>query len=196
MRQITTMTLAALLSAGTALAQDFNAGMAALERGDFAAALTEMRPLAEAGDAAAQFYLGNMYFMGDGLPQDYAEAVRLYRLAADQGMAQAQTRLGFLYDQGEFVSLDDTEAVRWYRLAADQGYASAHTLLGLMYLNGEGVRQDYIAAHMWHNIGCALGSQIGCEAREMVAVKMPTADISEAQRRARACIESNYEDCD
>ena len=43
------------------MAQDFDAGLEAANRGDFAAALKEWRPLAEAGDALAQFNLGNMY---------------------------------------------------------------------------------------------------------------------------------------
>lgn len=50
-------------------------GLRAAQEGDFATALKEWTPLAEQGDAAAQFNLGLMYATGQGVPQDDAEAV-------------------------------------------------------------------------------------------------------------------------
>ena len=79
---------------------DFDAGLAAYERDDYATALREWRPLAEQGDADAQFGLGLMYHDGDGVPQDGAEAVRWFRLAAGQGDAHAQLFLGQMYRDG------------------------------------------------------------------------------------------------
>ena len=66
---------------------DLDTGLAAYERGDYATALRELKPLAENGVPRAQFYLGVMYAKGQGVPQDYTEAVRWYRLAADHGDA-------------------------------------------------------------------------------------------------------------
>ncbi len=57
----------------------FDEGVAAYNRGDYATALREWRPLAEQGDASAQLNLGSMYDAGVGVSQDYAEAVRWYR---------------------------------------------------------------------------------------------------------------------
>ena len=65
------------------VAQDFQKGLAAAQAGDFATALKEWKPLAEAGDVDAQYNLGIMYDNGYGVPQDYAEAVKWYRLAAE-----------------------------------------------------------------------------------------------------------------
>ncbi len=62
---------------------DFQAGVDAYNRGDYATALREMQLLAEQGNASAQFNLGFMYNKGQGVPQDYTEAVKWYRLAAD-----------------------------------------------------------------------------------------------------------------
>ncbi len=53
----------------------FDEGVAAYNRGDYATTLREWRPLAEQGNAKAQFFLGIMYDKGKGVPQDYAEAV-------------------------------------------------------------------------------------------------------------------------
>jgi TPR repeat protein len=63
---------------------------AAYYRGDFATALRLLRPLAEQGDAAAQYNLGQMYLLGHGVPKNNAEAVTWYRKAADQGDAAAE----------------------------------------------------------------------------------------------------------
>ena len=54
------------------------------------------RLAAEQGHADAQNYLGDRYWTGEGVPQDYAEAVHWYRLAAYQGVAEAQYFLGVL----------------------------------------------------------------------------------------------------
>ncbi|PHS09962.1 MAG: hypothetical protein COA89_01515, partial [Acidithiobacillus sp.] len=95
------LTLAVLLgSVGTSWGADFQKGVAAYDSGDFATALREWRPLAEKGDADAQFNLGVMYSKGQGVPQDYKTAVKWYTLAAEQGVASAQTNLGHIYDKG------------------------------------------------------------------------------------------------
>ncbi|HUS98544.1 MAG TPA: sel1 repeat family protein, partial [Hyphomicrobiaceae bacterium] len=67
--------------------------MAAHQRGDYATALKFWRPLAEQGNAAAQYRLGLIYANGRGMPQDNAEAVKWYGMAAEQGDAEAQLNL-------------------------------------------------------------------------------------------------------
>ena len=75
-------------------ARDLQKGLAAAQKGDFAAALREWRPLAEQGDSDAQCNLGVSYANGQGVTQDYKVAIKLYRLAAAQGHANAQFNLG------------------------------------------------------------------------------------------------------
>ncbi len=62
----------------------FDEGVAAYDRGDYATAIREWRPLAEQGNADAQFFLGFMYYKGRGVPQDYAQAHMWYNLAASR----------------------------------------------------------------------------------------------------------------
>ena len=104
------------------------------------------KPLADKGDAAAQFKLGVMYDYGEGVSQDHAEAAKWYQLAAEQGNAAAQNNIGVMYHKGEGVSQDDKEAMKWYRLAADQGNAAAKKNLGDMYY----MQQDYDEAVKWY----------------------------------------------
>ena len=100
---------------------DFDAGMAAFERGDYATALQEWRPLAEQGHAEVQNYLGWMHRWGLGVPMDDAEAVKWYRKAAEQGIAEYMTRLASMYLVGWGVTQDNVKAHMWYDLAAAAG---------------------------------------------------------------------------
>jgi TPR repeat protein len=203
MKRITTVLATILSLAFTPLAaQDFSKGYDAYQAGDYATALQEWTPLAEAGDARAQYNLGVMYDNGQGVLQDYAEAVRLYRLAADQGNARAQTNLGVMYGNGQGVLQDDAEAVRWYRLAADQGNANAQFNLGYTYQNGEGVLQDNVMAHMWFSIASANSRRFGGRFsafagtfRDSIAEGMTQQAIEQAQAMARECMSSNYQNC-
>jgi len=104
---------------------DFQAGMDAKNRGDFAKALREWRPLAEQGDAHAQFYLGLLYENGDGIPTDYGKAREWYEKSAAQGEANAQFYLGLMSAFGRGGPLDLVQAYIWYSLAADNGHARA-----------------------------------------------------------------------
>ena len=110
--------LLALVLTGPSLAADLQAGLEAVERGDYATALKEWRPLAEQGDAIAQYNLGRMYYYAKGVTQDYAAAVQWFRLAAEQGDVDAQHILGFMYFKGEGVAQDYAAAHMWFNLAA------------------------------------------------------------------------------
>lgn len=94
------------------------------------------------------------------------------------------------------MAQDYAQAVKWYRLAAEQGYAEAQNNLGGMYYAGKSVPQDFSSAHMWFNVSGANGHQSASKQRDLIASKMLAADLSEAQRRARMCMESNYRECD
>ena len=100
---------------------DFAAGMKAYEAHDFTRAMREWRPLADAGDAMAQFNLGLLHYEGQGAPQDYAEAARWFQSAADQGYAKAQLNLGALYGSGKGVKRDYARAYMWLSLCAATG---------------------------------------------------------------------------
>jgi TPR repeat protein len=105
---------------------------------------------AKQGNAEAQNLLGEMYFLGKGVKQDYQEAAKWYRKAAEQGRANAQYNLGFMYENGQGVIQDYQEAAKWYRKAAEQGDANAQNLLGAVYSYVEGVEQDYQEASKWY----------------------------------------------
>ncbi len=167
-----------------------NAGVAAYKYGAYATALREWRPLAEQGNAKAQYNLGLMYRKGQGVPQDDAEAVGWWCKAAEQGDAAAQNNLGVMYKMGLGVPQDYAEAVRWWRKAAEQGHANAQYNLGLMYKNGLGVPQDEAQGYMWFNLAASTfppgeDRDQSVKNRDIVAKRMTPAQISEAQKLAR-----------
>lgn len=120
-----------------------------------------IRPAAESGDPAAQFYLGLMYANGCGIGKSDADAdadaAKWYRSAADQGIAAAMVNLGILYERGRGVQRDETEAVRWYRQAAERNNSIGQRNLGGLYEFGRGVPQDYALSREWYEKAAAQG---------------------------------------
>ena len=164
---------------------DFQAGMDANTREDYATALREWRPLAEKGDALAQYNLGVLYRKGRGVPQDDVQARGWYAKAAAQGQAKAQFNLGTLYFNGEGVPKDYQQALRWFRLAADQGEALAQTKMAIIYDEGQGVPQNIVQAYKWYSLAATNGDKPANELRNTIANQMTPAQIAEAQKLAQ-----------
>src|SRR5690349_21281047 len=93
-----------------------------LQRSLFGPSIAELRPIAEAGDAVAQYKLGAAY---DG-HFDRTNALIWYRRAARQGYAEAQYSLGTLVK-------GSAETLKWTTLAANQNHLFAQLRLGHIY---------------------------------------------------------------
>ncbi len=126
---------------------DIASAWAAYQRGDHATALKTLKPLAEAGNADAEYDLGTMYSDGHGVPRDPRLAQTWWEKAANQGQADAQFSLGFmlLHGSGEgdnAVAADPSAGLPWIEKAAAQGHASAEYFLGYLYWSGTSVPFD------------------------------------------------------
>ena len=178
---------------------DFETGMDGYQRGNYATALSEWRPLAEQGDPSAQFYLGLLYEKGAGVPQDYTAARKWYEKAAAQGYVMAQTSLGVLYEKGAGVPQDYTVARKWYEKAAVRGYAMAQTNLGVLYRSGHGVPQDDMRAYMWFSLAAAhLTGNLqkpAADSRDKITSLLTPAQIAEAQQLVRRCQAQQFKGC-
>jgi TPR repeat protein len=124
-------------------------GLDALKHKDYAAAVKELRPLADKGDAEAQYRMGLMYEYGAGVPADKAQMVAWLRKSAAQGHAAAECELGILYSLGEGVPHDDAQAVQWFRKSAEHGNPTAQYNLGLLIAKGASVPVDKAQAVAW-----------------------------------------------
>src|SRR3984893_2135001 len=160
---------------GPATAAELDDAVAAAHRGEYATALRRLSPLAEKGDARAQFDVGFMHAYGWGVPRNPADAITWYRKAADQGLGVAQHFLGLAYVNGEGVRPDDAEAARWFARAAAQGFAQAKFMLGLMTLDGRGVPKDLVQGYAF----MVMAGQGGVRSAARVVQKLA---LTEAQR--------------
>ena len=114
-----------LLLPSITLAADLEAGLAAYFEGDYEKCLAECQPLAEEGNADAQFCVGRLYANGFGVAMNDDLALKWYGSAAEQGHSEAQFSLGVMHANGWGVTMNDEEAAKWYQLAAAQGFVQA-----------------------------------------------------------------------
>ena len=138
-RLITTLCLVislAIGSFGVGLSGDFQKGVDAYDKGDYATALKEFMPLAEQGDASAQYNLGQIYRQGLGVPEDYKTAVKWNTLAAEQGHAKAQYNLGVTYALGQGVIEDKVYAHMWANIANSNGHENGKKLMEFLLEQG------------------------------------------------------------
>lgn len=121
MRNALAAALAVMLTVPV-VAQDFDKGLQAYDRGDYAAALQEWRPLAEQGVSGAQYRLGVFYAYGIVVAKNYKTARKWYEKAARQGDAPAAYELGLMYEIGRGVVEDRHMAAYWYQQGARHGH--------------------------------------------------------------------------
>src|SRR3954464_1941796 len=98
-------------------AQSVKAGIEAWQRADYSSAVAIWKPLAERGDADAQFNLGQAYRLGRGVENNLSVAETWFKRAAASGHMDAQTTLGLLL----FQNGDQAAGLKWLKQASDQG---------------------------------------------------------------------------
>jgi TPR repeat protein len=104
---------------------------------DLQEALRWYRLAADLGNSEAQFFLGNMYEFGEGVPQDWATARGWYEHSANQGDINAQMNLARILQTGRGGIKDIELAAKWYIEAAKAGDSQAATNLALMHMGDE-----------------------------------------------------------
>ena len=110
-------------------AADIYTGFDAYKTGDYKTAFQEWKPLAEQGDADAQYWFGELYLSGQGVNKDLNQAFKWIFLSAEQGYESAQFRLGAVYLLGIGGTKNYKQAAKWFRLAAEQGHLEAQEYL-------------------------------------------------------------------
>jgi len=93
-------------------------GARAYAAGDYTGAAEQWRPLAEGGDALAQFNLALLQDNSKSSLFNSSDAAEWYRRAAQQGLPAAQYNLAIAYQSGRGVSKDTAMALFWMLIAA------------------------------------------------------------------------------
>ncbi len=136
---------------------DIETGYFAMQRGEYDIALEELEPLAEKGDAQAQYYLGYMHEKGLGVQLNYSLAWKWYRLAAKKKHIESMLKMAWLNENGIGLPLNYDKAYEWYEKAAEKGHAGAMGRLGLYNYDGMGVYTDVNKALKWYKKAAEAG---------------------------------------
>jgi uncharacterized protein len=131
------------LSLSTPALADVKAGIDAYQRGDFASAVSAWRPLAIAGDADAQYNLGQAYRLGRGVPVDPQMAESWFKKAADQGHERARNAYGLtLFQNGR-----RQEAIPYIEEAAGNNFPQSQYVYATLLFNGDMVEKDWVRSY-------------------------------------------------
>jgi hypothetical protein len=176
--------LAAALAAWAAMplhAQSVKAGIEAWQRADYSGAVAIWRPLAEKGDADAQFNLGQAYRLGRGVPTNLAAAKTWFERAANQGHVDAETTLGLLL----FQNNDQAGGLKWLKKASDKGEPRAMLVYGTALVNGDSVSQDPVLGYAYVSRAAAQGLGPAKETLDQLDRLLPAADRKRGAEMAR-----------
>ena len=122
--------------------EDLERAISALNARKYKRAFAAFTALAEQGNGTAQFYLGRMYYEGQGTEDNEYEAIEWFRRAAASGHAEAQFWLGGEIRYCAKNAPTDAEALEWLRKSAEQGYPDAQSRLAAFYALGDEERES------------------------------------------------------
>lgn len=143
----------------------------------------EALPLANSGNAEAQYDIGEMYERGRGVNRNMMQAFQWYLKAATQGSTKGEFHAGLCYLKGEGVEKNLDEALKWLQKSADKNYERANFYLGVMYEKGEGVSVNLTRALTYYKKAFSSGY---APANERIAEVKKAIAEEERIRTARA----------
>lgn len=107
---------------------------------------------AEKGDIYSQGMLGDRYYYGKGVKQNYKKAFEWYMKAAKCGVREAQYNVGGCYELGRGTEMDIDKAIFWYTKAAELGLEEAKRNLVRIELQKSNTQEDitsYLPSYVW-----------------------------------------------
>ena len=177
-----------LLPFSSLIADDYKSGLEAYNNLDYEKALAIWQPLAEAGDADAQFGLGQMYGNGFGVMMDDAAALKWYGLAAEQGHGKAVFSLAVMHQNGWGVPMDEDEANRLYLVAAEAGVGEAMTAVGRFYAMDFADNYDPVTAYKWFALAAKHDVLDASGLKDSIANRMTIEQVNEANALVSAWV--------
>ena len=149
------------------------------------AAMKTLKPLADQGNAKAQYWLADIYENGLGVKKDLPAAIGLLIKSATQGFEPAERRLGSLYLQGDQTFQDFAKAQTWLRQAAATGDSQAEQQLGQIYAMGLGVSRNLPEAYGWYENAAIHGDGLAQHLRDTLVPQMSPADQAQGEQAAK-----------
>jgi len=147
----------------------------------------ELRKSAEAGDASAQFRLGETLLQDPArTPENSANAVRWLEMSAENGNTEAMIVLGRLSRTGVGILQNFGNTAKWIQTAAARGNPDGMLELGRLYRDGVGVEKDLVQAYVWFNRASAARNLDAVRERENIARTLTPQELKEAQKKSLA----------
>ncbi len=148
------LAMCAVWSAGAtnARADQYQDGLAAWIKGDFANGVRLLTPLADRGDPAAQTIVGGAYAGGWGVEKDCGKGLELLSEAAQANYPQAQYAMGRLSATGTCLAKSYENAFMWYKKGAALHDPDAEFAVGYFYNVGRVVPMDIVEAYRWYTM--------------------------------------------
>ncbi len=159
----------------------------------------------EKGQRWAEDRLGQLYFNGEGVPEDWVTAAQWYLKSAEQGWKDGQFHMGQAYEYGVGVPLDQDRAVGWYDKAAAQG--DGQSAYFAQYIRDNGVfdqsalfdeEQQLIGPDImrWFPIPAPVGALFHSKAERLAWAQKAGRDLADARARANYNMRKDkYEAC-
>ncbi|WP_230970432.1 tetratricopeptide repeat protein [Nitrogeniibacter aestuarii] len=143
------------------------------------------KQLATKDDSTAEYYLGEMYRLGDGVPRSGPEAVKWLTRAAEAGNTEAARQLGLLYLNGDDAVQDLSKARHWFNQAALHQDAIALRHLGTMNAQGLAGPADPILAYADYAAAAYEGDSVAVDLRDRQALSLTAEEQAHAESLAR-----------
>jgi len=116
----------------------------------------------------AAYFVGSIYFWGQGVAVDYPRAMAAYKVGAEGGHAVCQWQVGSMYYDGHGVDVDYAQALPWIEKAAAQDVPQAVGTLGTMYCDGEGVTSSWRRTREYYERAIELGDSMSVESMQLL----------------------------
>lgn len=134
-------------------------GISAYKNKDYSKAFEILSYHADRYEHEAQFYLGKIYFTGNGAKQDYSKAVYWLEEAAIHGHLQSIYNLGVIFYKGIGVKRNFETSLDYFIKASLEGQPKAIYNIGLMYQLGQGVKKDSVTAAKYFIAAAEIGDK-------------------------------------
>ncbi len=166
-------------------------GFVAYQASSFQGAYDVWLPLAIAGNATAQYYLGTLFVGEDADDQAMQCAIQWYQSSAAQEHVSANADLGRLLGSGDHGYIDLPQAQTVLLFAAERCHLDAQFQLGSLYGRIPAPHRDFVEAHKWLMVASTRGLEDAKDTNKILRRFTSVAELREGNRRHKEWLKNN-----
>ena len=167
-------------------------GFAAYKAGDFKQAYNIWLPLAEAGNAEAQFRVGRLYDFEEIEDVDINAAISWYKYAAAQRHIGAIYNLGLFFDYDKRIPRNIENARAYYQDGANLCDGASQYRLGALILRMPRADRDNTEGHKWLEIAVVFGQErAGKASKKLVGLISTPIEYEAGKKKAQEWLQNH-----